>query len=45
MVGGGARLDALMISLPGRVHPDYLRALELLRAGPMTAQRYAKLEN
>ena len=37
-------LDALMISLPGRVHPDYLRALELLRAGPMTAQRYAKLE-
>ena len=37
-------LDALMISVPGRAHPDYLRALELLRAGPVTAERYAKLE-
>jgi len=37
-------LDAMMISVPGRVHPDYLRALELLRAGPVTAERYAKLE-
>ncbi|UPT72527.1 MAG: hypothetical protein M0D55_11165 [Elusimicrobiota bacterium] len=37
-------LDALMISVPGRVHPDYLRALELLRAGPVTAERYGKLE-
>ncbi len=36
-------LDALMISVPGRAHPDYLRALELLRAGPMTAERYGKL--
>jgi len=39
-----AALDALMISVPGRVHPDYLRALELLRAGPVTAERYGKLE-
>jgi len=37
-------LDALMVSVPGRAHPDYLRALELLRAGPVTAERYAKLE-
>ncbi len=37
-------LDALMISVPGRAHPDYLRALELLRAGPLSAERYAKLE-
>lgn len=37
-------LDAAMISVPGRAHPDYLRALELLRAGPVTAERYGKLE-
>ena len=37
-------LDAMMISVPGRAHPDYLRALELLRAGPLTAERYGKLE-
>lgn len=37
-------LDAMMIAVPGRVHPDYLRALELLRAGPVTSERYAKLE-
>jgi hypothetical protein len=37
-------LDAMMISVPGRVHPDYLHALELLRAGPVTAERYGKLE-
>lgn len=37
-------LDAMMISVPGRAHPDYLRALELLRAGPVTAERYGKLE-
>lgn len=37
-------LDALMISVPGRAHPDYLRALELLRAGPVTSERYGKLE-
>ncbi|MDP3541063.1 MAG: hypothetical protein Q8T11_01190 [Elusimicrobiota bacterium] len=37
-------LDALTLSVPGRAHPDYLRALELLRAGPVTAERYAQLE-
>ena len=37
-------LDALMLSVPGRVHPDYRRALELLRAGPITAERFGKLE-
>lgn len=37
-------LDAMLISVPGRAHPDYLRALELLRAGPVTAERYRKLE-
>ncbi|MBI4061475.1 MAG: hypothetical protein HY403_08605 [Elusimicrobia bacterium] len=39
-----AALDALTLSLPGRVHPDYLRALELLRAGPVTPARYDRLE-
>lgn len=37
-------LDAAMLSVPGRVHPDYRKALELLRAGPVTAERYGKLE-
>ncbi len=37
-------LDAMMVSVPGRAHPDYLRALELLRAGPVSAERYRKLE-
>jgi hypothetical protein len=37
-------LDAVMISVPGRAHPDYRRALELLRAGPLTAERFGKLE-
>lgn len=37
-------LDAAMISVPGRAHPDYLRALEMLRAGPLTAERFGKLE-
>lgn len=37
-------LDAMMISIPGRAYPDYLHALELLRAGPVTAERYGKLE-
>ncbi len=36
-------LDALMLAVPGRVYPDYLRALQLLRAGPVTDERYAKL--
>ncbi|MBI5246535.1 MAG: hypothetical protein HY923_05095 [Elusimicrobia bacterium] len=37
-------LDAMMITVPGRAHPDYRRALELLRAGPVTAERFGKLE-
>lgn len=37
-------LDAAMISVPGRAHPDYLAALRLLRAGPLSAERYGKLE-
>ena len=37
-------LDAAMIAAPGRAHPDYRRALELIRAGPLDAERYAKLE-
>jgi len=37
-------LDAMMISKPGRVHPDYRGALDLLRAGPLTPERYAKLQ-
>lgn len=37
-------LDAMMISVPGRVHPDYRGALDLIKVGPMTAERYDKLE-
>ncbi|MFI5348380.1 MAG: hypothetical protein ACHQ2Z_02455 [Elusimicrobiota bacterium] len=37
-------LDAMMIAVPGRVHPDYRGALDLIKVGPMTAERYAKLE-
>ncbi len=37
-------LDAAMLSIPGRVHPDYRAALELLRAGPMNKSRRAKLD-
>lgn len=40
----GRALDALMVSVPGRAHPDYRRALELLRAGPVTAERFGRLE-
>lgn len=36
-------LDAAMLSMPGRAAPDYRRALELLRAGPLTDARLAKL--
>ncbi|MDX6770370.1 MAG: hypothetical protein SF051_12620 [Elusimicrobiota bacterium] len=36
-------LDAAMLSRPGRAAPDYRRALELLRAGPLTDERLAKL--
>lgn len=37
-------LDAMMIAVPGRVHPDYRGALDLIKAGPLTPERYAKLE-
>jgi hypothetical protein len=37
-------LDAMMLSVPGRVHPDYRGALDLIKIGPMTAERYDKLE-
>jgi len=36
-------LDEAMLVVPGRAHPDYRRALELLRAGPQTRERYEKL--
>jgi hypothetical protein len=36
-------LDAAMVEVPGRAHPDYRRALELLRAGPLNRERYDKL--
>lgn len=36
-------LDAALLSAPGRAAPDYRRALELLRAGPLTDERLAKL--
>lgn len=36
-------LDAAMLAVPGRAGPDYRRALELLRAGPLTDARLAKL--
>lgn len=37
-------LDAMMLDVPGRVHPDYRGALDLIKVGPMTAERYDKLE-
>ncbi len=37
-------LDAMMLSVPGRVHPDYRGALDLIKVGPMTPERFAKLE-
>jgi hypothetical protein len=36
-------LDAAMLAVPGRAGPDYRRALELLRAGPLNDARLAKL--
>ncbi len=36
-------LDAALLSSPGRAAPDYRRALELFRAGPLTDARLAKL--
>lgn len=37
-------LDAKMLSVPGRVHPDYRGALDLIKTGPVTAARFEKLE-
>lgn len=37
-------LDALTLAVPGRVHPDYRRALDLIKAGPLNSVRYARLE-
>jgi len=38
-------LDALTLAVPGRVHPDYRRALDLIKAGPLNAARYDRLES
>lgn len=37
-------LDALSLAVPGRLHPDYRRALDLIKAGPLNSVRYARLE-
>jgi hypothetical protein len=37
-------LDAMMLLETGRVHPDYRGALDLIKVGPMTAERFAKLQ-
>lgn len=37
-------LDAAMMRAPGRLAPDYLTALDLLRAGPMDETRYRRLQ-
>ena len=37
-------LDAMMIGAPGRAHPDYRGALDLIKVGPMTPERFKKLE-
>jgi hypothetical protein len=37
-------LDAMMIAAPGRAHPDYRGALDLIKVGPLTPDRFAKLE-
>ncbi|MDE2143164.1 MAG: hypothetical protein KGJ84_12215 [Elusimicrobia bacterium] len=37
-------LDAMMLAAPGRAHPDYRGALDLIKVGPLTAERYDKLE-
>jgi hypothetical protein len=36
-------LEADLLSYPGRSSPDYLKGLALLRSGPLTPERYAKL--
>jgi hypothetical protein len=37
-------LDAMTLSVPGINFPDYRGALDLIKVGPMTADRYARLE-
>jgi hypothetical protein len=37
-------LDAMMINVPGRVHPDHRGALDLIKVGPLTAERYDRLD-
>jgi hypothetical protein len=37
-------LDALSLSIPDRVYPDYRSALDLIKVGPLTIARYEKLE-
>ncbi|HXT01993.1 MAG TPA: hypothetical protein VN915_15060, partial [Elusimicrobiota bacterium] len=37
-------LDAMMIAVPGRAVPDYRGALDLIKVGPMTAERFEKLQ-
>jgi len=37
-------LEAASLRVRGRVVPDYLTALALIRAGPLTTQRFARLE-
>ncbi|MBI3566409.1 MAG: hypothetical protein HY079_14540 [Elusimicrobia bacterium] len=36
-------LDAMMTDVPGRAHPDYRGALDLIKVGPLTPRRYMKL--
>jgi len=40
---GERALDAMMTDVPGRAHPDYRGALDLIKVGPMTPARYRKL--
>ncbi len=37
-------LDAMMTDAPGRVHPDYRGALDLIKVGPLTPARFHRLE-
>jgi hypothetical protein len=37
-------LDAMMLSVPGRVRPDFRGALDLIKVGPMTPERFTKLQ-
>lgn len=37
-------LDAMALAVPGRVHPDYRAALDLIKAGPLNETRLARLD-